>query len=117
MSLVPAFGGLPSALDLLIGPMFPFAPPGPVTARDGNSYAFEIAVPGMSRSDVVVSLDGNAVVVEGKRRQARGPALKYAFTLPRDADADALQARVRDGLLRITCPRSAQRPGRRIDVQ
>ena len=84
---------------------------------NANQYTYEVPVPGMTKNNVEVYLDGNMVVVDGQRGQSR---VKYAFSLPRNADAQKLSATVRDGLLIITAPRLANdrsKTAKKISVQ
>lgn len=102
MSIIPFFPLLPSFLQHPDG-YGGFSKTG-YTAETKNSkqYTYEIPVPGMTKNNVEVYLDGNTVVVNGQRGQA---FMKHAFWLPRDADVQRISATVQDGLLVITSPR------------
>jgi len=77
--------------------------------RQGDhSFIVSIPVPGMSRDDLSVRLEGNVLVVESKDRlQLSGPdagwkrQFKHSFVLTGDIDPDHIQAKCRNGLLTI----------------
>lgn len=111
-------------------------------ARDGfpalnvgsTSQALEIYAfaPGVDPATLEVNLERGLLTIAGERKSvlpAQGDkatvhinerfegAFRRVMTLPEDADPQAVQARLRDGLLHITVQRRASAQGRRIPVQ
>ncbi|MDM0045368.1 Hsp20/alpha crystallin family protein [Variovorax dokdonensis] len=95
--------------------------------------AFEIYAfaPGIDPATLDVQLERNLLTIAGERKLALDDASKATVvhiherfegpfrrvvTLPEDADPDAVQARYRDGILRITVQRQAAAQPRRIAV-
>ena len=92
-------------------------------------YAF---APGVDPATLEVNLERGPLTIAGERKSVvpqRGEkaalhinerfegAFRRVMTLPDDADPDAVQARLRDGLLHITVQRRASAQPRRIAVQ
>jgi HSP20 family molecular chaperone IbpA len=78
--------------------------------EDQNCYRLEVAVPGVNRRDLVVQVDGTLLSVSiQKTERTRGGAAgmintnaRRSFALPDDADINSINAKCRDGLLKIT---------------
>ncbi len=93
-------------------------------------YAF---APGIDPDSLEVNLERGLLTIAGERRTGLpGPDAKQStlhvnerfdgrfrrvLTLPDDADPEAVEARLRDGLLHITVQRRASAQPRRIPVQ
>jgi HSP20 family molecular chaperone IbpA len=98
----------------------------------GNNLVVRADLPGMSREDVDVEVDDDALIVRGERRHEfendeggvyrseRSYGSFYrAIPLPEGTDPSACQATFRDGVLEITLPKpqGQQNRARRIDVK
>jgi HSP20 family protein len=89
-----------------------------------EAYVVEIELPGVGPEDFTVQAEGCDLVVRGERRPAassrpeafhrverrHGPFAR-GFRLPQDIDAEAVSARLTDGVLRLVLPK-AGRTGR-----
>jgi HSP20 family molecular chaperone IbpA len=98
-----------------------------------NRLVICVDLPGIRKEDVQIEVNRDRLTIEGERRDDRRQAPAQAYRksersygpfyrmipLPAEADADSAQASMRDGVLEIAIPlpTSAQRPGRRIDIQ
>lgn len=107
-------------------------PPVEVVQRD-NQLIICADLPGITRQDVQIEINQDKLTIEGERRddreQAEGQVYRKSersygrfyrmIPLPPGTDPDSAQASMRDGVLEITIPvpASAQRRGRRIDIQ
>jgi HSP20 family protein len=102
--------------------------------EDEDSYEVTAELPGMKPEDVHVELNQNILTITGEKRigfgdeerqqkkRSRWSERSYgrftrSFTLPRDADADRLEARFSHGVLTITIPKSEESKPRTIDVK
>ena len=121
--------------------MTPFA--GPMTASEDrgmfmpdfdvketkDSYMFKADLPGIKDSDLDITLSGNTLTISGKReaehREESDTYYAYersygtfsrSFTLPEAADADHIQADLRDGVLKLVLPKRPEMQPRRISV-
>ena len=98
----------------------------------GNNLVVRADLPGLSRENVDVELDADALIIRGERRSdvedegegfyrsERSYGSFYrAIPLPEGIDASGCNARFRDGVLEVTLPKPAQQPSRtrRIDVR
>ena len=98
------------------------------TARTVEIYAF---APGLDPTLIDVQLENGVLTIAGERRgTAPGDdkatvhigerfdgRFRRVLTLPDDADPEAVDARLRDGVLHITVQRRASAQPRRITVQ
>lgn len=95
------------------------APPSEASANDGG-YRIAIELPGVAEKDVEVTVDDGVVTVTGEKsasREEKGEtwyfserqygAFSRSFRLPPDADAGAVKADLRDGVLTLTVGRKA----------
>lgn len=70
-----------------------------------NGYHLEYPIPGMTKQNVQVKLDGNELLITAKKENNTSKTLcslyKYSNTLPNDADLKTIKARVENGVLYI----------------
>ncbi|MBM6993830.1 MAG: Hsp20/alpha crystallin family protein [Prevotella sp.] len=99
-----------------------------------HEYEVEVAAPGMTKEDFNLSIsdEGNLVIkMEHKneqkdenkeehylRREFSYTSYQQALALPSDVEAEKIEAKVEDGVLRVVLPRKAeeQKTQRRIEV-
>jgi len=99
------------------------------TPQSIEVYAF---APGVDPATLEVHLERGLLSIAGERKSAVGEAdakatahinerfdgkFRRVITLPDDADPDAVNAQLRDGVLRITVQRRASAQPRRITIQ
>jgi len=93
--------------------------------KDGNLH-LEAELPGVNPEQLEVRIDGREVVIRGERRAGRSEekadylmretrysAFERRLPLPEGADAEHAHAVCHDGLLEITMPVTAAKPGGR----
>ena len=87
-------------------------------------------MPGLKRDNIEVDIENNVLTIRGEKREERteGEQGKWhlaerrygtftrSFVLPRDVDAENIQASFEDGVLTVTVPKSEKARRRRIDV-
>jgi HSP20 family protein len=94
--------------------------------EDGAHLAIEL--PGVSKENLdlriendrlIVSATPESAVPDGRARHLewRPSAFERAFVLTDDADRDAIDAQLKNGLLTVTIPRRAEKRPRSIDVR
>ena len=94
--------------------------------EEENSYHISFEVPGIAKEDVEISLKDHELVVKGeKKREAKEDKDGYSWVersygsfqrtvrLPEDAKGDQVEARLENGILEITLPKSEQRQERK----
>jgi HSP20 family protein len=93
-----------------------------------DAWIVEAEVPGVKPEDVNVELRGSELAISGeikereregilRRRTRRTGEFDYHITLPGDADAENIEAQLRDGILTVRIPKPEQQRPRRIDVK
>ena len=94
----------------------------------GDNLEFVAEVPGISREDLSVKIQGNYLEISGSRknevpagykmhRSERGArSFSRSFTLPYDINAEQVQATLKDGILRMSLPKSEAAKPRQINI-
>jgi HSP20 family protein len=97
-----------------------------------TGYEILADLPGVDPADIKVSITGNTLRIEGEKREARAEGepegrthvrermfLRYqrSIDLPEEVDASRVQANLRNGVLRLTIPRSEAAKSRTIEVK
>ena len=89
-----------------------------------------VEMPGLKRENIEVDVENNVLTIRGEKREERteGQEGRYhlaerrwgtfarSFVLPRDVDADNIQASFEDGVLTVRIPKSEKARRRKIDV-
>ena len=94
-----------------------------------DSYVLELEMPGLSKGDVEVNFENDTLIVKGenkeqKEEKAKGGVVRREYHTTRyersfnvhGVDRDQVSAKMEDGILFVTLPKSSERLGRRIDV-
>lgn len=95
-----------------------------------NSYSVKAEIPGVNKSDIHVSIDGNVVSISAEvkkeKEERKGEKVirseRYfgkvsrSFTLAGDVDSDKVQAKYVDGLLDVTIPKRSGASRQQITV-
>lgn len=93
-----------------------------------DAWIVEAELPGVKPEDVNVELRGSELAISGeikereregilRRRTRKTGEFDYHITLPGDADAENIDARLEDGVLSVRIPKPDQQRPRRIDVK
>jgi HSP20 family protein len=99
--------------------------------EDTNSYTVHAEVPGVSKEDIQVSIDGNQVAISAEVRRQKeekqGEKLLRterhygkvyrSFALAQDVDQEKAQAKYENGVLELTLPKKAAASTRTLTVQ
>jgi HSP20 family molecular chaperone IbpA len=68
--------------------------------EDDNTFIISIPVPGLSRQDLRVDLNGRLLKISS-RGLVKRTSVNYSFVLPDGVDVDSIQAKCRHGLLTV----------------
>jgi HSP20 family protein len=95
-----------------------------------KAYELAVELPGLTREDIDVSLDRNALTIRGHKAEQRAEgtgayrvserrfgSFERAFPLPDDIDRNAIEATFRDGLLAITLPKNQEAASSRSRIE
>lgn len=97
--------------------------------EDGNALHLIADMPGVTRESLHLEVDNNVLSLEGEVRldmpegltalYAEVRAERYArrFTLSHEIDAEAIQARIDNGVVELVLPRKETHRRRRIEVK
>lgn len=98
--------------------------------EDANGFVIKAELPEVKQEDVKVNLDGNILSITGTRnleneekregyhRIERSYGQFYrSFTLPPNADKDAVAAEFRNGMLRLHIPKKEEAKPKQIEVR
>lgn len=99
--------------------------------EDEKAYTVHAEMPGVSRDDIHVTLDGNTVSIsaelrktaeqkEGERvlcRERSVGRVSRSFALEHEVDEAAAQAKYQDGVLELTLPKKVAAAARRLTIQ
>ncbi|MCZ2100943.1 MAG: Hsp20/alpha crystallin family protein [Chitinophagales bacterium] len=94
--------------------------------KEENNYLIELAVPGFSKEEIQISLDGHTLIVKGSKSVEETAYIKQefnfsnferAFTLPKMADLNTIEASAQDGILSIKIYAVAEKPQVQIEVK
>lgn len=78
----------------------------------GDRYVLQVAVPGMSKEDLTIQLNGNLLRVQGEKQSKNSHSTRQfsefsnarfsrSFILPEDTDHEAITAECQNGMLTI----------------
>lgn len=96
--------------------------------EDAEGYVLTAEVPGCSREDIDVSVEGNRITLSGKRsvdvpenasvhrRERAQGSFKRTVELPAPLDAEKTEAVYRHGVLMVRVPKAESHQPRRIQV-
>lgn len=106
-----------------------FAPALDVSETE-DSYRVEVAVPGLKPEDLQITFENNVLSIKGELRQEsedkkrnyhrterRYGSFQRTIALPSTVKADAIQAALTNGILRLDIPKAEEVKPRRITVQ
>ena len=121
-------GGWPSSIRAAQRGAFPAINMG-VTPDAVEIYAF---APGIDLAELEVSVDRGVLTIAGERAGGLPPpsekvsvyaderfsgSFRRAVSLPEDADASRIEAKYRDGIVRIVVPKRENAKPRRIEIK
>lgn len=98
-----------------------------------DNFKIELAIPGVKKENIKINLDKNVLSISSEienenveennlyqRREFNYSSFERAFTLPKSADLENIQANFRDGMLEITITKREEakdKPARSIEIQ
>jgi HSP20 family protein len=93
-----------------------------------DAYVVEAEVPGVKREDVNIEMSGNELTISGeikvreregiiRRRTRRVGEFEFRVVLPNEVNAEAIDAKLNDGVLTVRIPKAEHAQRRRIEVK
>jgi HSP20 family protein len=110
----------------LSGDAAPWVPAVDIEETD-DAWIVEAELPGVDKKDVNIGMNDNELVVRGeikereregilRRRTRRVGEFEFRVTMPSQADADAIDAKLDHGVLRIRVPKAQESQPRQIQI-
>lgn len=107
-----------------------FVPACEISETD-TQYFMSMDLPGLKKEDIKVEIDENTLTVSGERKQEKKEgdetSTQYieryygtftrSFALPSAVDAEKVEARYEDGVLKLEIPKSTAAKTRKIEIQ
>lgn len=98
--------------------------------EDDSGITVLADLPGVSREQLGVRVDGDSLVIEATANaiavpqgmelvysEAQFPSYRRQFTLSRELEPARIEATLKDGMLRLTIPKAEEAKPRRIEVR
>lgn len=98
--------------------------------EDENGFYVRAELPGVAANDLEVQATGRNLTIAGERklavenesaryhrREREGGRFSRAFTLPKDIEAERIEARMQDGILTLKIPKAESAKPRRINIE
>ncbi len=95
----------------------------------GDSFVLRAEVPGMSRDDLQIKIQGNYLEISGNRKaetpdgykahrvERRASSFTRSFTLASDVDVNKVEAELNDGILSLTLPKVEAAKAKQIEIK
>ncbi len=106
-----------------------FTPPIDIRETD-DAYIVEADVPGMKKEDVHIEVNDDVLTIKGERKseheekrddyhriERQHGSFRRTVTIPGGFQYDAVKAKFKDGVLRVTLPKREDAKPRRIEVK
>lgn len=100
------------------------------TREDDKAYYIHADLPGVAKEDINIDLKDNVITISGERKHKEEVKEKdyyklesfygkfqRSFTLPEDADSDAINASSENGVLSIVIPKTAPKESKKIEIK
>ena len=89
--------------------------------EDKDHYYARFEVPGVKKEDVKIELHNSLLTVSAEKKEKRGDEehsfiLTRSISVPESVRADAINAKLEDGLLTVILPKLEERKPRAIEV-
>jgi HSP20 family protein len=99
-------------------------------STDGEAYRITVELPGVEEKDIDISVQEGMITVKGEKSSSREDkgdtwffserqygAFSRTFRVPNDAQADKVEADLKDGVLTLSIPKKAQQEAQSTKVQ
>ena len=97
--------------------------------EEGDNYFVKMAMPGISKKDITIELDGDTVRIRGEKKEEEKEEerkvllrslesqFEQVFNLPTVIDADKAEASVKDGVLLIKLPKAKEYMPKKVEIK
>lgn len=74
--------------------------------EDKDSYTIDLDLPGLAREEIKIETEDGELSISGERKGRY--RVKKLFSLPDDVDAEAIEAKHENGVLKLRLPKTAK---------
>lgn len=98
--------------------------------EDADNFYIEAELPGMNKEDIELEVEQNSMVIKGERKfeqKQEGENYHFversygsfyrSFTLPKNVDADGINAEYKDGVLQVTVPKKEEVKPKKVQIK
>ena len=94
--------------------------------EEEQAFTIEMDAPGVSEKDIELSIHNGELVIQGERKSERGDGgfdnrtsgkFEQRIALPKAIDAEKITAKLSNGVLTLTVPKSEAAKPRKIEVR
>ncbi len=91
-----------------------------------KAYLISIDLPGMDKKDIAIETSGHRLMVSGERKEdsETKESSKHAYAkfrqsylLPEDANMEAIEATSKNGVLKITVPKTGEKTAKKVEIK
>jgi len=89
-------------------------------ATTDEDYRIQLAVPGLSKDDVKISVDDSVITISHEKKETDDKTyyftstFKKEYSLPYDCEEDNIVSKLENGVLEITIPRIKKKNSERL---
>lgn len=100
------------------------------TYEEGDNIVIKAELPGVKKEDVSIDVKNNVLTLKGERkhednvedenyyrRECAYGKFQRAFTLPDSVDPDKIEASYKDGILKVTVPKTEESKAKKIEIK
>ena len=96
--------------------------------ENGDYFELQAEVPGLSKDDLTLNIQGNYLEISGKRsitspegvkthrRERSDQAFSRSYTLPADVETDSVDATLKDGILTLKLPKTPDAKPKKVTI-
>jgi HSP20 family protein len=94
-----------------------------------DNYVFKMEVPGLTKEDIDVEFHNHVLSIKGEKKEEKevekenyhriesySGAFTRSFSLPKDADADKIEASMKDGILELRVAKAEEKKAKAISI-
>lgn len=91
-----------------------------------KAYLIHIDLPGMDKKDISIETSGHRLMVSGERKEESETKesskhayaqFRQSYLLPEDANMEAIEAVSKNGVLKITVPKTGEKTSKKVEIK
>jgi len=123
------FDGFFRESDIFPGQLYSLSPKADIEEND-NEYIISLELPGVDKKDIKLNVDNNLLIIKGEKKQSKEVkeenylcsernygSFQRTFEFPGLIKPDKIEAEFKDGILRISAPKSEEIKKKEIEIK